>query len=415
MPKLLLLLLISVQVSKADNDSYLFKVRIPEVQGSHGPLVQRGFKLDGTPGVITTLHGVCTLHQTFEVSDGKGGLFRHVRLYWADFANDLAMIGNEELFKLKGGFRAPVPLKVAPSEACEAWGLPLGEFDWKKPVTLADPPLYTLKTRVTGSLLELLDKRASPSLDIQVLGLDGAITPGYSGAPLIRKATGEVLGIVDGGILQETNIAWAIPISNFQWEDPRKDSKSELRLQRLSSMPTSHLFRTIDRAAIDDKERDQERLLLGTWNLIKIDLGPGKGPTKQSEAKGYLRIFRDPTNGAFKATADFTVVEEDSSPVPMLALSLKAKFENASLTVKQSEVKDGLPSARVNTSFTTQLLRIQRPEKSDQPVTRTGFSLNFFSGNWYNENRLNAIFAGPDFSGKQDEKLTSLIFERGAD
>ena len=402
---------IYAQDSAVTENSYLYKIHISEVPGGHGPLIQRGFKLDGTPGIITTLHGVCELNQVFTVDDQVGGHFKNVKLYWVDIANDAAMVGNDELFKLSGGLQVPKELTVSRGEACEAWGMPLGAFEWKKPVTLSDPPIYELNTRITGEMLKLFEKRQSPSLDVKVFGLDGAITPGYSGAPLVRKKTHEIIGMVDGGILEETNIAWAIPISAFRWQEPRKDLSVARRLESLASLSSSHLFRTLDNAAKDGKQRDRDSLLLGTWKLVEIH----GSHFKQLDVMGQMVIFRDPKTREFRATGDFSSEDDDSYIIgsALFKMKLTAKFNNCAVSVGTptgDEVYDArqIAYAGVSGGYSLQKSRfIHNKWEVQNPVNHARFNIWF--SNWNSDN-LHSLF---EYGGvDNDINKRYLIFER---
>ena len=189
-------------------------IRIPETQ-NHSGAIQTGFRLSGIHGILTALHGVAD-GDVFSAIQGSQ-VFNDLRVTAVDIKHDIALLTSDQLEGLApNGLVAERNSQVQPEEALHASGFPL-----------ALRAIYTIKVTANRNPFTKLDKilphadfkafsaRHSPSPDVRVLSVDGALTPGYSGAPLLNER-GRVVAVVDGGLQRNSQIAWAIPLESIQ-------------------------------------------------------------------------------------------------------------------------------------------------------------------------------------------------------
>ncbi len=73
-----------------------------------------------------------------------------------------------------------------------------------------DPP-ETLETLIPPKDREDISRIGFPSLNLEIIYLDGSLLPGYSGSPIYNN-DGEFVGIGNGGLeMGQSNVSWVIP------------------------------------------------------------------------------------------------------------------------------------------------------------------------------------------------------------
>src|SRR5690349_7213949 len=91
---LILLTVLSNDATAQRISQYVYMVRISG--GSYSKAVlQTGFRLAGTKGIITCLHGVVA-GSSFSALNAEGDVLAHLRLERVDIENDLALLLSDE-------------------------------------------------------------------------------------------------------------------------------------------------------------------------------------------------------------------------------------------------------------------------------------------------------------------------------
>lgn len=202
--------------------------------------VSTGFVVekDGEKVVVTALHGVVG-YNSIQMSD-KVNFIEKLSIDLVDTKRDLAILkiddkNKEKLSSLKfisgsSNYRGlhVIGYPYGITESLESKNIQVRSRKTRKLCTLLPP---TLEKKISQFAIP------SPSLNTTVLSIDGALTHGYSGAPLI-DGTGKVIGIVNGGLQgATTNISWAIPWSS--WKNFRKLKKNEIKILAVQSSKSS--------------------------------------------------------------------------------------------------------------------------------------------------------------------------------
>lgn len=187
-----------------------------------GSRVSQGFVL-GPGEVLTVRHAVAGCRQiTVQLF---GGEEHHLEVHRSP-AQPVKFLSSADLVLLQlevpEGVAWPEPLVVSgsPQPDTEIFAIARFKSDIASP---QDKRLRVaqggrrLRNIVDGKAREELELRKSPSLDLEIIKLDGVtITPGTSGAPII-DASGRVVGIADGGLDGGiTQLTWAIPAEEVE-------------------------------------------------------------------------------------------------------------------------------------------------------------------------------------------------------
>ncbi len=212
---------------------FVYMVRIPETR-QHAAAIQTGFRLRGTPGIVTALHGVVDGNEFSAIND-KNRIFGHLVLNSLDIDNDVAvLISNDPELQSNEGI--PTSNTVLISGALvRVLGHPLG-IDLHLKAAQAGTPAYTkLSHLIPPAAAQAFDRRQSPSTEVQVLDIESPLVPGDSGAPVLDER-GAVAAIVDGGLLGgQAAISWAMPINSVHFQSSRVLQKQVVALARQSS------------------------------------------------------------------------------------------------------------------------------------------------------------------------------------
>jgi carboxypeptidase family protein/trypsin-like peptidase len=190
------------------NLDFVYMVRIPATP-QHPAAIQTGFRLRGTRGIVTALHGVVG-GGPFSAINEKNEVFSNLWLGSLDIENDIAVLTSSDP-RLQGqeGLSASQQT-VASDTFLHVLGHPLGINLHLKGVQAGNPAYVKLSVLIPPVAAEAFDHRKSPSANVQVLDLETALVSGDSGAPVLDDA-GRVVGVVDGGLLHgQAAISWAI-------------------------------------------------------------------------------------------------------------------------------------------------------------------------------------------------------------
>lgn len=278
------------QISSGKNASeYVVQLRVRRCVGLKPDEFQSltGMFVSGKEGIITALHGVAGCQN--EVSNGKICLSASVAKTWsatekdkerrrdyscltileADINRDVVHIYSEELVADRGNFwpqegldpvdpnnlRKPLDNWLCGEthqEEIRIYGFSgLSESGIPKLAHILCvrvlQELLTDVSRVPDTLLGNLIRRQSPNLDISVLHIgDNVLTPGDSGAPIMRNEDNSLYGVALGGVPGLSYVAWAVPWTQIDWKSVSNSAVSgrlrELAQERLDSAPSGDIF-----------------------------------------------------------------------------------------------------------------------------------------------------------------------------
>jgi len=220
---------------------FVYVVTIPATD-HHKMVIQTGFRLRGTKGIITALHGVVD-GKEFSAKNEQGDVLNRLTIASVDIADDLAVLRSKELENRPEEGLNPGQNQPPAGARLRVLGHPGGINLYAKTAYVGDPVLKALHTLLFGPIAEALNARASPSDQINVLNVEGNLVPGDSGAPVLDSGNG-VVGVVDGGLQGGlAGISWAIPIYDVLNTDRwQLASSASSRLGDLAKMDVSNLF-----------------------------------------------------------------------------------------------------------------------------------------------------------------------------
>ncbi len=200
---------------------YIFKIKTNHCKQK--PQILTGFRVKGLAGIITALHGVVSC-QTI-VARGINIIgFRNLKITKADVSRDVALLYSSELSSSLVGLE---PSKNSSYDGLHVMGHPLGiQAQLTSKLQIRQTPRRVLRTLITPDLSKQMEKRNSPNLGIDILSIEGHLSHGHSGAPILN-GNGQVVGISNGGLLDGyVEIVWAIPWHDISW---KRTKQSDLR------------------------------------------------------------------------------------------------------------------------------------------------------------------------------------------
>jgi hypothetical protein len=193
-----------------------------------------GFKLKNLSGIVTALHGVigCKSINAIGERDKKS---LQLSIAKVDIARDAALLSgpsppNSESTGLEGG------------EAKALDGLWMLSYPYGVPtigarqVNLSLRVSRPLRDFLAHDALQAISAKGSPSLDAEMLGLEGHAVPGDSGAPLLNRDS-QVVGFLDGSNIGDIGMSWGVPIKDIIWQDATSEA-----LQALIGRQSNTLF-----------------------------------------------------------------------------------------------------------------------------------------------------------------------------
>lgn len=136
-----------------------------------------------------------------------------------------------------------------------------------------------LEDLLPDSVRRSLASAGVPSLDLQILPLEGHLLPGHSGAPIF-DFNGRVVAMGDGGLESgAVEIAWGVPSAHI-----RKLSSSTERLTQLGAPSAAHF-------SADLVSHDEEVLSCGQLRLTKVRTRTFRALVQTSDDAAGLQGF----------------------------------------------------------------------------------------------------------------------------
>ncbi len=203
---------------------HVFQIQAKNCKYTQNSRWLTGFRIKGTPGIVTALHGVADCDQINAISVAPNTVpFIDLKIVKVDIDRDVALLapsGNLDSFSDTEGLRLG-PNVFKGLESVSVIGHPLG---MNAQLPSDQLQLRKIPTVLLSGLLPLdkkfadeLEIRNSPAATISVLSIDGDLSPGHSGSP-VQNANG-VIGVVNGGLNGgASGIVWAIPWSDIVWQ-----------------------------------------------------------------------------------------------------------------------------------------------------------------------------------------------------
>jgi hypothetical protein len=165
-----------------------------------------GFRVEHQPGIFTALHGVLDCNSIYASRSEQGPThYGSLRISQVNITMDVALLTSKELDEAEPSgiarYESLVVPKPKPGDEIAVIGYPEQRLVQKvTPLRVSSPTaLVRLSQIINGSTAFFaLRDRGSPAIDVDFLGVDGALQPGHSGAPII-DASGKLIGIALGG------------------------------------------------------------------------------------------------------------------------------------------------------------------------------------------------------------------------
>lgn len=242
--------------SGGDIEQSVFQIR-SHLPGQAEPWLQSGFRLKGTPGIVTALHGVVGANSIRAISLRGPVLTKPLTIKLVDVERDLAVLVSDELTD-----SPQIGLSVASSDERDSYtnahvwvhGFPEGVL-YRQVVRVAvnPEPYRSIRESVNAAVAIALDGRGSPSTDLKVLRLQSGLRPGHSGAPVCNESN-EVLAVANGGLKGgNAGLNWAVPLTvdGPNWQQVHGNSAFQTLAQQ-------HSVRALFASVEDPRHLQQE-------------------------------------------------------------------------------------------------------------------------------------------------------------
>jgi len=211
-------------------------VRIETSHCQHPPhmRVQTGFYVKDK-GIVTALHGIVDCDGNIIVITDNTTQFLHLNMMQVDIERDVALL--TPTLSTNGVTIAPILPKA--NESLHVEGYPKN-LTYSLPTTgLVVSKIAPLNEFLSEEIATSFTDRNSPNPDIEVIGIQGYLLPGHSGAPIFNQAN-QVVGVGNGGLESgHDGIGWAIPWHDIEWKPAVAE---ELNLAKLRINNPEQLF-----------------------------------------------------------------------------------------------------------------------------------------------------------------------------
>jgi hypothetical protein len=247
-----------------DPRDFVYKIRIAGCVHAPVSRSQSGFRVNGTSGIWTALHGVadCNTITAERSADSRGPVLTEaLQVRQVDIGNDVALLGSQELSAMPAvGLEPARVVDWSKIRQVAVYGFPYGIDLVRSVLDAREPPLTVLASRLEDIDITTFKNRKSPSVNNEVLDLErGTLLPGESGAPVVDLQSRRVIAIAEGGLKRGfAQISWSIRYDSIRLTDRAAVSRE---LNQLAAMPANQLFSFAERDLPIPPERQ----------LIKID------------------------------------------------------------------------------------------------------------------------------------------------
>lgn len=192
---------------------YVYRLKISGCDSEPTRRRQTGFRVQGTEGIVTALHGVVDCKTVNAISD-DGDIFNGLEITQVDIERDVALLSSAELRMLPNEGLVPTETisTTVGLNTLRIAGYPLAAEKQKVDEIQSVRAIHSLDDTIPNAEEpdELRD-RQSPTLSIMVLDLQAHLLPGHSGAPIVDE-NNQIIGIGNGGLRSGTvGHSWAIP------------------------------------------------------------------------------------------------------------------------------------------------------------------------------------------------------------
>lgn len=275
-------------------------------------------------GIVTALHGVADC-ESIEVTDAK---WIELQLFAVDIDRDVALLvpnASSNPLQQQAGLTIT---QVMPENIVK------DIYVVGHPYNRVDQVLTTMKFRSKGMLgivipaggefdvaRTQLISRTSPSLEINVLDIQGALVPGYSGAPIFNDKN-QVIGVANGGLKEgSTGFSWAIPWWDICWtaigidkdETCEKDPDDEQRrLNGLKGMAPEKVLSFVESRGVESSPGNVRLGIIINRTLLNLK----EPPVLSTGTKKYLLPLPSELN---LTDAKIIIFNQDTEPYETLA------------------------------------------------------------------------------------------------
>lgn len=265
----------------------IFLVKMFDCANKPAQRSQTGFRVRGTSGIITALHGVADCQRITVKGNKELMLFDPLKIIKIDIEHDVALLSSSELeSKNQLGLEPSKNTLWNSLDKVRVYGHPYGIGRLDTSLNVRDPSIRPLKDLIPSEALSNLRLRNSPNPLINVLSLQGNILPGHSGAPVL-DSQGRLIAVANGGLQKgQAGISWAIPFEDIDWES----ANSNKRFLSLTKPEVESLF------VFDDGLPDLSNAVIGTIDDFCVALNK----VVEASRIGFISIVGKPQLGDFQ-------------------------------------------------------------------------------------------------------------------
>lgn len=281
---------------------YVYRLKIGNCTFDPVDRRQTGFRVQGTVGIVTALHGVADCQTISAVADNGQEIFNDLDIVQVDIERDIALLVSPELAQRTSDGLALSTLTASAilTTPLSITGYPLGLDAQDVESNLLVRDLEPLDAIIPDpEETDALRLRHSPALTITVLNLQAQLLPGHSGAPLFDPEN-RLVGVGNGGLRGGTvNRSWAIPWSDVQLQ-PVTLPQVKQGLTALSAMEPS--LALAFSSTYPEQPESSAKLVKFSGRIVDQQTNRGIGSTEVLlvfDEAGEYRVSYSDTRGFF--------------------------------------------------------------------------------------------------------------------
>lgn len=205
------------QTVNATPSPHVYRIKAASCAQEPETRYQTGFRIRGLIGIVTALHGVVSCKSI--AAQSGDDTFTNLDIVKVDIERDAALLWSQKIAASgSAGFSNVASTPDARETIIHVIGYPQGATRQKALAGVKVVALAQLVNLIPETSVDVLERRASPAIDIDVYSIQDPLTQGYSGAPLLDDVE-RIVGIGSSGLdFGRINTAWAVPIRDIQWE-----------------------------------------------------------------------------------------------------------------------------------------------------------------------------------------------------